>query len=127
ALRVGERQRAMGAFLDDDAGVLLAVARRHQPGHERRRDLLARLQDRLDQLLALHGRADVRQVGTDRLAAAVDPVAGEAARPPGVEEDALAGGGVALALHQKVAPRRDVIRPGWWRVTNLLGTQRHQR
>src|SRR5262249_14338902 len=56
---------------------------------------------------ALQRAADVRQVRPDRLAAAVDAVAGEAARALGVEEDALASGAVALVLAQILLPSLD--------------------
>ena len=68
-------------FVHDHADVHLAVAGRDAPGNELRGDLLARRQDRLDQLVAVQRPADGRQVRPDLAAAAVHAMADVAARP----------------------------------------------
>ena len=69
--------------------VTLAVVRRDDPGRERRGDLLARQQDRLDQLGAIQLLADGRQFGTDLPAAAVDAMADGTAGTAHVETRVL--------------------------------------
>src|SRR5262249_5283606 len=110
ALSVGEGHRAMGAFLDDGAGVDFAVAGDDPPGDELRGDFLARRKDRFDQFVARGGPADGGRLGPNGAAAAVDAMADETARAAGMEKDALAGRRVA-ATGQGRSPSRLGLRP----------------
>src|SRR5580698_7747007 len=94
ALRVGEGDRAVEVFADNDSGERAAVAHGEYPRRKRRGDFFARRQDRVNQFGPITTQPDGRQIGADLTTAAVDAVTHGAARAAQVVKDTLTGGRV---------------------------------
>ena len=113
SLRVDEHPIPVGRLLEQDAGKDGPIGPGHLVSDELRGDLLAGIDDRLDQAVASETDCQGREIGPGPAAPAVNLVAAKTARALGMEEHPLAGSRVSGAI-QASEPKASMSEPTEW-------------